>query len=352
MGERTASYGAIDIGKFVAAILVVAIHVLPFSGRFGFYFDHCIARIADPFFFIASAFFVFRKAFAAGMSWETLGNYMRRICALYSAWVLVYAPVILYRLMEELPAGLPFWELILRIFFQFLRRMFLTGPYGALWFLTALLLAMPLTFAVTKYLGPSLCLIVSFPFFLLTVLQMEYTVFVAEIEIFQQAVSVVTAVFGWLGNGLTYGFFFCSLGMYAAYSGEKERNRRRDAVILGVSLLLLVLECSLIREYELGQSYGAMFFLIPTAYYLFQLLRQLPLASGKVCLLLRKSSILIFTAHYGVMELLQYLLRGRINGTVSGTLLYVMVLAVTVFIAWIILGLSRHPKLSWLKILY
>ena len=57
-------YRAIDIAKFVMAILVVAIHVRPFTGQTAFVYDDIIARIADPLFFQITAFLFFEKIFA------------------------------------------------------------------------------------------------------------------------------------------------------------------------------------------------------------------------------------------------------------------------------------------------
>ena len=97
-------YRAIDIAKFVMAILVVAIHVRPFTGQTAFVYDDIIARIADPLFFQITAFLFFEKIFAQisgnlrqGMFWRMLGHYMKRILALYTAWFVIYAPVVLPR---------------------------------------------------------------------------------------------------------------------------------------------------------------------------------------------------------------------------------------------------------------
>ena len=68
------AYPAVDIAKFVLAILVVAIHVQPFRGMTGFLYDNCVARIADPLFFAITAFFMFRGAFEQDLSWRSLGN--------------------------------------------------------------------------------------------------------------------------------------------------------------------------------------------------------------------------------------------------------------------------------------
>ena len=57
------TYVTIDIAKFIMAILVVAIHVRPFSGEAAFVYDDIVARIADPLFFQITAFLFFEKVF-------------------------------------------------------------------------------------------------------------------------------------------------------------------------------------------------------------------------------------------------------------------------------------------------
>ena len=52
----------IDITKFIMALLVVAIHVRPADGELGFIIANVIARVADPMFFIITAYFLFAKA--------------------------------------------------------------------------------------------------------------------------------------------------------------------------------------------------------------------------------------------------------------------------------------------------
>ena len=63
VNENKKPYVTIDIAKFVMAILVVAIHVRPFSGEAAFVYDDIVARVADPLFFQITAFLFFEKVF-------------------------------------------------------------------------------------------------------------------------------------------------------------------------------------------------------------------------------------------------------------------------------------------------
>ena len=356
-------YRAIDIAKFVMASLVVAIHVRPFTGQTAFVYDDIIARIADPLFFQITAFLFFEKIFAQisgdlsqGMSWCMLGHYMKRILALYTAWFVIYAPVVLPRTWQECGN-------IRGMLLALLKKYWLSGYYGAMWFMTALLLAMPLVFILTKYLGSRLCLLLSAPWFLLTVARMEYCSITDGWQVAGYFDSAIYGIFGWYGNGLTYGFFFCALGMWIAYKrtlGGQKNDSRDFALPSLISFLLLIIESYVIRDKGLGQSFGAMFFLIPTSYFLLQWLLSVDIfekmgeQSRKrldcACAHMRRLSILIFTIHYGVMEGLQYMVGKYTTYVWNATVLYFVVLVVTIVLAELIL--LAQKKIKWLHILY
>lgn len=356
-------YRAIDIAKFVMAILVVAIHVRPFTGQTAFVYDDIIARIADPLFFQITAFLFFEKIFAQisgdlrqGMSWRMLGHYMKRILALYTAWFVIYAPVVLPRTWQECGN-------IRGMLLALLKKYWLSGYYGAMWFMTALLLAIPLVFILTKYLGSRLCLLLSAPWFLLTVARMEYCSITDGWQVVGYFDSAIYGIFGWYGNGLTYGFFFCALGMWIAYKrtlGGQKNDSRDFALPSLISFLLLIIESYVIRDKGLGQSFGAMFFLIPTSYFLLQWLLSVDIfekmgeQSRKrldcACAHMRRLSILIFTIHYGVMEGLQYMVGKYTTYVWNATVLYFVVLVVTIVLAELIL--LAQKKIKWLHILY
>ncbi len=389
------------------AILVVAIHVRPFSGEVAFVYDDIIARIADPLFFMITAFLFFEKIFTramdgnyfsdrkeaekkikAGLSWKSMGHYMKRLLLLYTAWFVIYLPrVIRVSLWEyrSIQGG----ELVAKVLLGLVKKYWLSGYYGAMWFITALIIAMPLTFLVCKYLGPKLCLILSAPWFLLTVARMEYSSITDTWPVMRFFDGFINGVFGWYGNGLTYGFFFCALGMWVAYrrvcmvnhegtrntvpittvSSEKSASIVPDNKSLSdvlnsampsiIAFLLLVIESHVIRDRGLGQSFGAMFFLIPSSYCLLLWLLKNEMSIrfdekqkekvAKICMHLRRLSTLIFAIHYGVMETLQYLWEK--NGVYwNTTALYVVVLLITLAIGELILLLQK--KFKWLRIFY
>lgn len=350
----------IGLCKFIMALLVVAIHVEPFTGDAAFYYNNCLARIADPMFFTLSAYFLFDKLLVLKWDLSVFLKQLKRLFLFYLAWVVVYAPVILTRTWNRTDSIMDFiWQII--------KQIFLSGPYGALWFLPALLLGLILTYVVGKRTSPLFCLVISCPFFLLSVVQMEYFALVKDVAWLTAINNFFVGIFGWLGNGITFGWFFCAMGLFIAANKETKRNFGVDLRNLIIFMAVLVLECTMIREYNLGVSYGVMLTLIPVTYYLMQVMLQIPDAIvtshksktptnhlndmqdtpfgfSSVARYLQDMSLLIFPIHYGIMEAMEYLMRDYAWYMSSTTIQYVIVILITCGISALILYLGKKHR--------
>ncbi len=354
----------IGLCKFIMAVLVVAIHVEPFTGNLAFYYNNCLARIADPMFFTLSAYFLFQKLLASNWDKSVFVKQIKRLLIYYGIWLIVYAPIILPRTWARTNGVLDFIG-------QVLKQIFLSGPYGALWFLPALILGLILTYFVGKHTTPRICLVVSLPFFLLSVLQMEYFALVKDIAWLTATNDFFVGIFGWLGNGINFAWFFCAMGLYLASERQKNSSCTRFRVHvrdLINSLTILAVECTLIRRYNLGISYGVMLSLIPVTYYLMMVLLQLPEVQkahlfkkqinenitnyagdnsnqlSHISKYLQDMSLLIFPLHYGIMEGMEYLMRNHTWYMNSTTIQYVVVLLITFGISAAILQIGKqHP---------
>jgi len=334
----------IGLCKFIMALLVVAIHVEPFTGNMAFYYDHCLARIADPMFFTLSAYFLFDKLLASDWNSDVFFKQIKRLFAYYGIWLIVYTPIIAGRTWMHTGSKFEFvWQMI--------RQIFLTGPYGALWFIPALILGLVLTYLVGKYTTPLICLIISCPFFLLSVVQMEYYHLVKDIAWLTALNDFFCSIFGWLGNGVNFGWFFCALGLYLASKKHSLRSYRQDVCLTVFWGCMLVLECTMIRHFSLGISYGVMLMLIPVTYYLMWIVLRMPEAikAGnhtfeKNAKYLQDMSLLIFPLHYGIMELMEHVLRNVSWYIASTTIQYIVVIVITCTISALILYLGKRIR--------
>ena len=91
------TYDAVDLMKWICSILVVYIHMSPVLTGAPFV-DSLIAdgvcRIAVPFFFATSAFFLFRKMDRTtpekGKNRKALWRFCGRMLLLYTVWIVIY----------------------------------------------------------------------------------------------------------------------------------------------------------------------------------------------------------------------------------------------------------------------
>ena len=340
--------GAIDITKFIMALFVIAIHVRPFEGNLNFYFVDCITRIADPLFFTISAFFLFDKIERSKQE-HCLRSYMLRVGKMYFLWIIILIPLII-RQCYTMACGERRWLWLV------VQGILFTGPYGAMWFLTALLLAIPLTYLFfIKLACPKIGLLVSFLLYFFNVLESEYTVFVQDIDWLNKINEALLKVFAWHANGLTYGFFFCALGAYIAQKknnvGVLEKNSKYVAGAT-ISWVLLIIEVNTIRYYGLGTSYGNMLSLAPLTYFSMICLLKTNIQYKPIYNTLRKMSTLMFLTHFFIMEFMNYVFRENALYMSSSTIQYIVVVVVTCILDLSILKMSQYKQLSWLKNLY
>ena len=117
-------FPALDRFRLAAAVLVVAIHTGPlgdFSPLADLWLTRVLARVAVPYFAMVSGYFLARN------HWQGTARLWRHTLVLYAASVLLYLPLNLY-------AGNPVG----------VRALVFNGTFYHLWYLPALLLALPI----------------------------------------------------------------------------------------------------------------------------------------------------------------------------------------------------------------
>ena len=339
----------VGIYKFILALLVVAIHVEPFSGDLAFYTNNCLARFAVPSFFVLSAYFLFDKLINNDWDAKIFWKNQKHLAKYYGIWLLLHSPVVLTRLWEtatDIPNYI--WLVV--------QAVCLKGPYGALWFLPATMMAVALVYWIGKKCEPYVCLVISFPLFFFAALETEYFGLIEDIAWMEVVNNGLVAVFGWLANGLTFGFFFCSIGYYIAYTKNKNRTMRIDMIKLVLAAILLFIETTIVRDYKLAVSYGAMLFLIPTVYYIVQILLRLPKTTdaslvGKARFL-QNLSLLIYPMHFAIMELMEFFLRDNKTYMSNTVLQYIVVCTINLILGALIIYLGEKKNLKVAKALY
>lgn len=384
-----AQYARIDAARFFCALLVVAIHVRPLETytEFGnFLLDKGLCRIAVPFFFLVSGFFWARKP----MTLKSLGSFLWRIVILYGLWTAIYYPIVL-----ESQDMTNYW-----------RRCLLSGSYYHLWYYPAMFVAAILTCFGFRLLAPRAALTkarrhrneeanessyrnrggfvvwIALVCYVIGCLGESYYGFFAENEMVITLAEKYFALFWSTRSGLFFGFFFFALGAYL----QKVRwtmSRRKAAVALAVSFVLMGVEILTLRLLGVARDYNLYFALIPTTFFLFLWLTGHLDGTGRLdrtgqgdvadepirltpglCGFLRKSSVLIYGIHlwfkyYGLKWGQMVIADGGSDWTglaelfVNNSLVQYAVICLLSFVfAAVIIGLQKIPFLKFLKYLY
>ena len=126
----------IEYFRLAAAFLVVAIHCSPlttYSETADFILTRAVARVAVPFFFMVTGFFVLGRP-------EKLRRFLKRTALLYLACILLYLPLNLYSgaLSGLTPVGA-------------LRELLFEGTFYHLWYFPAVLLGAAYSLAANAH---------------------------------------------------------------------------------------------------------------------------------------------------------------------------------------------------------
>ena len=93
---KSESYSGIDYFRFIAALLIVAIHTSPlssFSETGNFICTRIVSRVAVPFFFMTSGFFLISRYTCNA---EKLGAFIKKTTLIYGVAILLYIPINVY----------------------------------------------------------------------------------------------------------------------------------------------------------------------------------------------------------------------------------------------------------------
>ena len=128
--KNSVHYGMINVLRLVFAIAVISIHTMAFKSineDLWIATSMGIARLAVPFFFIVSGYFLYNRIGSKKESKSTL----KRLLILYTSWVLIEIITLFPMVLNSL--GAPPILIIERLLF--------IGITGSLWYISSLIIA-------------------------------------------------------------------------------------------------------------------------------------------------------------------------------------------------------------------
>lgn len=324
------NFNGIDLIKFICSILVVAIHIKVFNASaFGKaslisnLMQFCIGRVAVPFFFVSSAFLLFRKMDISRIEVDVIKSYCFRILQLFAVWSIL---------------------LVL-------------GPAYHLWYLTALvvavvMLSLCLRFNIKlKYLW-----ILAAILYVIGLLGDAYAGVGAALQgapVINVIVKVYTLFSETTRNGFFMGFIFVLMGC----SFTRAKFRMKNSVVLAgfvLSMIGLTAEFYLLTRYDIPAENNMYVMLIPCVYFMFYLACNIKLRDRAIYKKLRAAGTLIYFLHLMVDAAARpfvHLLKDLTGIDLTGFRFFI-VLGLSLLISLGLQGLSEKEKFKWLKWFY
>lgn len=281
--EKKQIYTGIDVFRLVAAFLVIAIHTSPFSSDFGlvdFAFTRIVARVAVPFFFMTSGFFLVSR-YSNGN--KKLEIFLKRTGMIYLISIFLYIPLNIYTgYFTQKDFG---YHLLSDIIFN--------GTFYHLWYLPAAMIGGTITWFCIKKMGFKLTFFICSLLYLIGLFGDSYYGISNQILPLKEFYNVWFQISDYTRNGVWFAPIFFTLGGVVA-SQSVSISLRHCLIGFVVSILLLFVEGFTLHAYKLQRHDSMYIFLIPCMYFLFLSLLHW---RGKRRKYLRTYALLIYLLH-------------------------------------------------------
>ena len=276
-------FKGIDFFRFISAILIVAIHTSPlmsYSQTGDFIFTRIIARVAVPFFLMTSGYFLISKY---TYNADKLKAFVKKTGYIYAISILIYIPINLYNSYFSMEHLLP--NIIKDIVFD--------GTMYHLWYLPASIVGAIIAWYLVKHCGMNKAMMITMVLYVIGLLGDSYYGITANIPVLNDIYAAIFQVTDHTRNGLFFAPVFLVLGGILA-SKKNTISLKKSGIGFGISFVLMFGEAMLLNHYQLQRHDSMYVFLIPTMFFLFQMLL---LWRGNRSVWLRDTSLIIYIIH-------------------------------------------------------
>lgn len=322
MSEK--KYGGLDIFKFIASFLVIAVHTSPLlkiNSELDFILTHIIARIAVPFFVMTTGYFVMKpffksedgnkKKFAA-----TLKKYIR----LYFIAVCIYTPVNIY-------AG-QFTELDL---LSLMQMFLIDGTFYHLWYFPALIFGCGFIYLLKQKFSNSIVLIISIILYIVGLFGDSYYGVIESLPLIKNAYDIGFLVFAYTRNGLFYIPLFLVIG---AMIKQVSLKRMKSLIIGFIMMMIFMIVEGLVLSHNNYPRHDSMYLcLVPCIIFLFLFLLN---CRVKESIVFRQVAMFNYILHPLVIIFLRGILKivGASYLIYDNLIFYIFVCVVTTFVSY------------------
>ena len=345
-----------DIMKFVFACLIVLIHLSGSMSRPSWFTYNytsladviktiviCpIMRIAVPFFFIATAYFLFRKAERTDNKKDVIVKYVKRSLILYGIWFLLNIVYVVR--VRHLYFFVPGHQTI-GSFLQFLHELFFSSTFGASWFLMACVLdAVILGGVIYGIKSEKLAWLISIAGFVLCCLTTNYRPLLEGNIIGELLLKFDSHIIGFK-HSFVYGLIYFMIGR-AIVKNEarlKDISIKKLCAAAAAAYLLMLAELVFLDKVIGSEVIENSLIMLPAvAAALVVICTKCEMEYKPWYSFLRNASIIMYCSHRSVYMCLKIINDKYVY--INSFAAYVLCLAICTGIAWVIISLSRRYK--------
>lgn len=359
--KSDSNFYGVDIAKVILAVLVVVLHTQAFAdfGKPIHYGVHVLTRVAVPFYFIASGYFLFRGISIDDSGAARVVKYLRKIAKLYIVWTVIYSPVILKAAVSHSDSA---WGVMLRS-----AKMICVTGYYHLWYLLALIVSVVVIYFFRKLTQNLLILMVfSSTMYIIGLMLSEFYVLADSLAsksyITKVAFQGYFELFDSARNGLFDALFFVTIGVLIAYRPVKIRLWF-SVVALIVALVCLEFEGWLVERLQTTQDGSVLandlfISIVPASFFLFIISLSVRLKESFNSVSLRIFSTFLYLVHplaVIILKTIAWVVTKANHGLVfevSNLVYFVFALLVSSLLFKIVRLLEARCDLTWLRNLY
>ena len=254
-------YPWIDKMRIVAAIFVIAIHISPFvqlSFSTDLFVTRIIGRLAVPFFFIVTGYFLFIDGYP---SINKIKKTIFYLIKWYALSMIIYIPIMIYNdyfLQKHLITHL-------------IKDILIDGTFYHLWYFPATVTGLIIVLCIKKCFSTRVCLIFATGLYIVGLCGDAYYGFASQVPFLKMLLE-------WLFQFMEYtrnGFFFTPIYLIIGVLMSEQKYRLKLSINISffiMSFILMTIEAFMLHDMNICR-HDSMYVCLPiVSYFLFTLL--------------------------------------------------------------------------------
>ncbi|MDR7079133.1 serine/alanine racemase [Neobacillus niacini] len=295
--NSTTNNNAVDVMKFICAILVVIIHAPPlysYNETANFILVEIIARIAVPYFFVCAGYFFFKKINMQNekiekniTNFNSVKKYIIHLLTIYAFWTVFF-------LLWWVPLWYKGGYLTFANMKGYVISIFISGSYFHLWYIVALIYGMVFTFLLLRFVQMKVVIATAVIFYLIGTFAYSYSWIFNDNILVENFIKIYDSL-----GSVSVGFFrtFPYLLMGIVFAKYRIKITLTLSAILSVICLILVGLEVLLLDTSGGSRFSYVLLTGFTVFFIFNTVSKINLNNSTLYPLLRKMSSIIYFVH-------------------------------------------------------